>query len=223
MGWKKRKWKKGVAYVRRSRHTQALGARLQREDLARHDPRQGTPRAGEEENVEANKRDAGFLGRDVVHDDVAIRILARRQGSEHGDDELAHAHADGAPQQQRTTAYLVDGVETGEGGDDVDAGRDHLDGEGVLDARVLEVLGSVVEDEVDTRQLLQRLDAHTRQLALEHRAPEAVEVVGLADAHLVVVVRLDLLQLGFDGCVLGIEAAELAERSRRLVVLALLD
>lgn len=129
----------GDTHVGGGRDAQAARAELEREDLARDDPRERAPRRGEEEDVNTDKGDAGFLGRDVVHDDVAGAVLARRRGAEDGDDELADAHAHGAPEEQGPAPELVNGPEAREGGHDVDARRDHLDREGVGDARVLEV------------------------------------------------------------------------------------
>lgn len=98
-----------------------------------------------------------------------------------------------------------------------------MDDEGLADTRVLKVLGAIVEDEVDTSELLESLETHAGELALEHGAAEAVDVAGSALGHLVVVVGLDLGNLGDDGLVVGRETAELAERPGGLVHLSLLD
>lgn len=168
---------------------------LEGENLARHDPGQGTPGRGEKEDVKAHKSDTRFLRGHIVHDDYAIRILAGTQGSAHGHDELTDAHAHSAPEEQGTTAKLVHGPQSGNGGDNVDDRRNHLNDEGILDTRVQEVLRAVVEDEVDTRELLQSLEAHSGDLALDHVAAEAIQVADLAEAHLVLMVRADFGQL----------------------------
>jgi hypothetical protein len=89
--------------------------------------------------------------------------------------------------------------------------------------RVLEVLRAVVEDEVDARQLLQRLQQAARQQPLADSALEALDVARLADALLDVVVGLDLAQLLKEGRVVGRQAAQLAQRLGGLLRVALLD
>ncbi len=146
-------WRKNVGgstYVGSGGHGQARSAVLEREDLARDDPRQGAPGGRKEEDVDADKGDGRLLRSNVVHDDVAGAVLARAGRAEHGDDELADAHADGAEEEQRAAAPCVGCVEPGDGGYDVDGRGDEGDGEGVGDARVEEVLRAVVEDEVDS-------------------------------------------------------------------------
>jgi len=118
---------------------------LEREYLARHNPSQRSPRCRERRDKNANKGDSGHLRGDVVHDDVAVRVLAVGEAGA-TDDELADGHADGAPQQQRAASDLVDGPEAWDGRNDVDGGHDHLDGEGVADTGVLEVSASQVSD-----------------------------------------------------------------------------
>lgn len=210
-------------YVGGSGDGQALGTVLEREDLARDDPGERAPGGSEEENVDADKGDASLLGVRVVDDDLALVILARRQGSEHRDEELADGHADGTAKKEKAAAPPVDSPESREGRDDVDDRSNHLDDEGLAETRVLKVLGAVVEDEVDASQLLQSLEAHARKLALEHGAAEAVDVAGGSDAHLVVVVGLDLGNLVVDGGVVRRQATELAQSGLGAVELTLLD
>jgi len=64
--------------------------------------------------------------------------------------DLTHRHADGTRQKYGTAAEFVDGIESGDRGEDVHYGRDDTDDERVLDAAVGEEGGSVVEDEIDT-------------------------------------------------------------------------
>lgn len=77
-----------------------------------------------------------------MHDNGASRVLARGQSSKHGDEELRGGHADCAPEQQGSTAELVDGVQAGECREHVDDRSNNLDNEGVFQSRVLEVLSS---------------------------------------------------------------------------------
>lgn len=155
-------------------HGQGARAVLQREDFAGDDPAEGAPGRGKEEDVDTDKGDAGLLGGKIVHENVAENILAGGGGAEHGNDELADAHADGAAQKQGATAPALNSPETRQRGDNVDTGGDHLDDERVVDARVGKVLGAVVEYKVDAGQLLQGLEGHAGELALAHAATEAV-------------------------------------------------
>lgn len=210
-------------YVRCGRQTQALGSGLQGIDLARDDPCKGSPSRREEEDENGDKCNASFLGRLVIDDDIAHGVLTGGESAEEGYNELADTHADGTPEEKRATTKFVDGPETRKGGDDVDDGGDDLNREWVLDTGVLEVLGSVIEDEVDARQLLQGLKTHTSKLALEHGPTEAVEVAGLANAKLKFMVRLDLFQFCQNGRVVSRESSQPAERTSGFQLVSLLD
>lgn len=201
-------------------HAEGLGASGQGEDFAGDDPCQRAPGAGEEEDEDADKGHGGLLAGDVLDVDVAVFALAGGQGAADGDDELGDTHADGAHEEERATAPSVNGQEAGDGGDDVDGGGDHGDGEAAGDARVLKVPRAVVEDEVDARELLEGLQGHAGELALQDRRLEAVPVGGLADAALEVEVGLDLAQLRDDGRVSLVEAAHAGQRGGGLFHLA---
>lgn len=144
----------GETYVGCGSKTQGLGTGLERIDLTSDDPGKRTPGRGEEENVDGNKSDTGLLGCGIIDDDVTIGVLASSRGAKNSHNELTDAHTDGTPEEKWATTKLVDGPETGQGGHDVNDRGDDLDREGVADAGVLEVLGSVIEDEVDACQLL---------------------------------------------------------------------
>jgi hypothetical protein len=58
---------------------------------------------------------------------------------------LRDAHADGSEHEERAATPFFDHVEAGEGGDDIDDVGDEGDDEGILDARVLEEGGAVVD------------------------------------------------------------------------------
>lgn len=112
-----------------------------------------------EENVNANKGNGGLLRGQVGR---------AGDGSSDSHDELAYTHADGTHKKEAAATHRFNEVQTREGGYNVDAatvvssraklpsnGGMHLLGddrnnERVLKAGVLEVLGTVVEDEVDT-------------------------------------------------------------------------
>lgn len=212
-----------LTYVGGSRQRQRLGTGLEAEDLTVDNPGERAPGGGEEEDVDADKGDGGLLRGQVVHDNLAGVVLARGQSSQHGDEELRDAHADGTPEKQGATSPAVDGPHTGKSRSDVDGRGDHTDNKTVGEARVLEVLRSVVEDEVDTSQLLERLESAAGELALEDGGLEAVEVATSADGGLVIVVGLDLGNLlGDVGVVLG-KAADLGQGLGGAVDVALLD
>lgn len=101
--------------------------------------------------------------------------------------------------------------------------RNDVNDKRVFEASVGEVIGSVVEDEVDASQLLEGLKEASRHQALADGTLETIDVASFCDAHLVSMVGLNFCQL-FDQCwVSGIEATEPAERLGRLLVLVLLD
>lgn len=101
------------------------------------DPSDRAPRAGEEEDVDANKSDQGLVSLG----------LARESGADTGDDQLADSHTDGTKHEQVATTPLLDHPQTGEGGCDVNDVGNNSDGETVRDTRVLEEGGAVVDYE----------------------------------------------------------------------------
>jgi len=111
-----------------------------------------------------------------VDDDITRRVLAGGSGSEDSNNELGDAHSHGTPQKNRSATPLVDGIKTREGRADVDARGDKRDNERVMESRILEELSTVVEDEVDTSQLLQTLEQTSGQETLSNATLEAVDV-----------------------------------------------
>ena len=88
---------------------------------------------------------------------------------------LANAHSQRTSQEQLASPKSVDAVESGERGDCVDDVRDNLEDEGAR--QLLDVSGeircAVVNDEVDTDKLLERLQNDTRDESLACRASKA--------------------------------------------------
>lgn len=78
-------------------------------------------------------------------------------------------------------------------------------------------------NEVDTNELLQGLKTATSEQTLANCTLEALEIACRANAHLIVVVGDNLVQLLDDGGVVRVEAAELSERLRGSLVLVTLD
>lgn len=91
-------------------HGEGLGTGLEGEDLAGDDPGKGTPGSGEEEDVDADESDGGLLSGEVLDVDDSIGGLACGNGTNNGNDELRDAHADGAPEEKRTTSPFVNEV-----------------------------------------------------------------------------------------------------------------
>lgn len=81
-----------------SGHGQALGASLERVQFTCYNPCDWTPRAGEEEDVDAHKGDGGSLGG---------QIGGSGYGSGDGDDVLTHAHTDTSQQEEVTAAETL--------------------------------------------------------------------------------------------------------------------
>lgn len=73
--------------------------------------------------------------------------------------------------------------------------RNDRNNEWILEPSVLEVLSAVVEDEIDTSQLLKTLEKTAGQKALADGTLEAVEVSGLREAHFITVIGFDFTQL----------------------------
>jgi hypothetical protein len=167
-----------------------------------------------EENVDADESDQRALSDKVLYSDT---------GADARHDELADGHSDGTEEEERATAPCFDEVQAREGRGDVDSRSDHRNCERVRDAAALEEGSAVVEDEVDTGELLKSLEETSSCETLAKVAAEAVEVAGLAEAHLVLVVGHDLAEL-LDNCrVVGRESAESGERLGGPLWLAALD
>ncbi len=128
----------------------------QRLTLADDDPSSGTPGGGKEEDVDTDESDLGLnsaFGGSGDTDDT--------------DDELANQHAEGTPDEQRTTTESFDSPERDGGGANIDESGDKTDQEWVGNcAESLEEGGTEVEDEVDTGPLLHHLGIS--MLALIH-------------------------------------------------------
>lgn len=87
---------------------------------------------------------------------------------------------------------------------------DDRDNKWILEAGILEVLGAVVEDEVDTSQLLEGLKSTAGEKTLANSALEAVRVASFRNAHLIAVIGLNLSKFLNKRWVSRVETAELA-------------
>lgn len=80
-----------------------------------------------------------------------------------GNDEFADKHAQGTPDEKRSTTKLFNGPERDGGRADINESGYETDEEGVMDsAQFLEESGAEVEDEVDTSPLLHHLEGGTK-------------------------------------------------------------
>lgn len=100
-----------------SRESNTTGSNWKREDLANDDPSTRTPCRSKEEDVDADEGDFSLDGGRV----------ASINGSSNGNDEFTDQHAKGTPDQQRTAAEALNGIEGYWSGADVDEGGDEAD------------------------------------------------------------------------------------------------
>jgi hypothetical protein len=161
----------------------------------------------------ANEGDEGLLG-GLIGDGLETNS---------SNDKLTDSHTDGSEEQELSSSPLLDQVQTRESRGDVDTRSDQTDGEAVSDSALLEEGSSVVEDEVDTTQLLECLKTTTGSETLAEVSLEAVDVAGLSKGHLVFVVGGDLSQLGLDRGMVDRKASQFGESASSLLVLALLN
>jgi hypothetical protein len=160
---------------------------------------------------------------DVENKNIPVSVLTSRGRAKHGNDKLADTHPDGTPEKKRSSSPVVARVQPREGRHHVDRACDHSNNERITNPTVLEELRAIVKDKVDTRQLLQSLDAHAGKLALAHASAEAIEVRGFSNRQFKLVVGVDLGELVQHGRVVSREAAEFAQGDTGLVHEAALD
>jgi hypothetical protein len=87
-----------------------------------------------------------------------------------------------------------------------------LNNERILEPGSFEVGSAVVEDEVDTRELLQALQHASSEETFADVPAEAIHVGGFGEAHLIRMVGADFAQLLHERRVVHFEAAQLCER-----------
>lgn len=130
---------------------------------------------------------------------VGVAIGVQGEGAERGEDDEPDEHPDTAKDHGDTAAELLADVETTEGGEDVDGTEDHGGDVRVGDTDGREDLGTVVEEEVGTGELLQGLQGHADEDTTQHsRGSEDLVPLGLATGNLSLVLLADLSQLVLD-------------------------
>ena len=117
-------------------------------------PGQRTPGSGKERDEDADESNAslesGGVGNDSLHFALFVEFLVTAESAAHCHDELGSSHASGADEKELAATKLIDSEDTRDSGEGVDCAGDHLDGEVVVHASALEVLGSIVKNEIDT-------------------------------------------------------------------------
>jgi len=88
---------------------------------------------------------------------------------------------------------------------------------------LLEEGRSVVEDEVDTAQLLESLKTTAGSETLSEVTLEAVDIAGFSKGQLVFVIGGNLSQLSLDRGVIDIKTSQFGERASSFLVFSLLD
>lgn len=98
-----------------------------------------------------------------------------------------------------------------------------MDDKAIGDTRVEEVLRAVVENEVDSCELLQRLETHAGKLSLEHLPSEAIDIAGFSETHLELVVCTNFGQLRLDSRMVRGQTPQFAKRPRSSLIFPTLD
>lgn len=186
-------------------------------------PGNWSPRAGEEENVDANESDGSLLGSFVVDNDISQGILAGCSSSEYGNKKLRHGHANGTYEQDGPSSPLVNSIKTGDIRADEDTAGNQTNDKLILEPRILEKLSAIVENKVDTGQLLKSLEQASSQKTLSKITLETFNVAGTSNAHLVVVVCLDLGKFREQSGIIFRETSELGKTLYGACVIVLLD
>lgn len=158
----------------------------------------GNSEADDEETGGGNhSRANGRVGAGVGVVGVAVGVQGER--AQGGEDDEPQEHPDTTDDHGDAAAELLADVQTTEGGEDVDGTEDHGGDVRVGDTDGREDLGSVVEEEVGTGELLQGLQGHTDEDTTEHsRGSEDLEPLGLATGNLSLVLLANLSQLVLD-------------------------
>ncbi|KAG7862983.1 hypothetical protein KL939_000302 [Ogataea angusta] len=124
-----------------------------------------TPRGGEEEDVQTREEDHGVSHALVrIHAELA---LVQNLGTDGCEDDQADAHTDTTADQSESSSETVNNKQRADGGGKVDNTKNNRGLERVGQTHRLENGGTVVEEIVVTRQLLQRLQDHTNKQSVE--------------------------------------------------------
>lgn len=155
-------------------------------------PGDRSPGGSEEEDVDANKSNSSFLCSFVMNDNVAQGILAGGGSSQNSNEELRNSHANSSQKQNWASSPLINSIETGDSRADINTASNQTDNKLILKPRVLEELSTVIEDKVDTGQLLESLEETSSKKTFSKVTLETFEITGASNAHLEFMVCADL-------------------------------
>lgn len=192
-----------------------------REEFLSKDPCDGTPGVGEvdgEEPDEDNGNPTLSDGKMLVL--VPLRLVDTLNG---GDDDVADEHTNGTDNQESLTTEPIQEEDSGEGEDNLqdtsDTGSKQISGGG-RETETLEDLRSIVQDGIDTGELLEHHHTTSQEDTLDHvgseeSLPWGKDTTTANQLSLGLFVEhdssLDFQELGSEERVLGVEAAESAE------------
>lgn len=172
-------------------HGHSLGTDVEREDLAGDDPGNWSPSSSEEGDVDADEGDQDLL---------SGQVGVRDGNTDDGDDVLAEEHTSGTDEEERTTTSTVNEPDTRNGHADVDDVGGNGDQERIRNTRALEEGRAVVEDEVDTGELLPSLEEDTGQDTEQDLVVGHLEAVGVRRfAQLLLSAQVGTDFIEFDG------------------------
>ena len=126
-----------------------------------------------------------------MHNDISCCILACGGSSQNGDNELRDTHSNCTPEKDWPTTPLLDDIQPRERGSSIHTVGDQTDGEGVVKSRVLEKLSTIIEDKIDTSELLESLKTTSRNESLEKISFETINVGGISEVQFILMVGLD--------------------------------
>ena len=168
-------------------------------------PDDGTPGGGEADDEETGEDDHGDTG------GVRSRVDVKNRVTDRSPDQEADEHPSSSSHQTLAASVVLDDVQTGQGHTKVDGTQNDLSDVRVAQTHTLEDGGTVVEDEVGTGQLLQRLETNTENGTVEHaRASEDLVPSSLAGSELLLKLVLHVGHLLGHDAVVGRDTVELS-------------
>jgi len=167
-------------------------------------PDNGTPGSGKTDNEEAGEDNHSNTGR--VRRGVGVQNLVTNGSPDHE----ANEHPGGTDHKTVAASIVLNNVQARQGHTEVDSAKDNLGNERVAQTDTLEDASSVVEDEVGTGQLLQRLQSDSKHSPVEHaRTGENLVPRGIASVLLLVQLLLHIGHLLSNNAVVGGDTVEL--------------
>lgn len=147
-----------------SRNTHTGGAVAGWVEFTDNRPDDRSPGGCEADNEEAGKDNQGSAGFGSGRRIGLVERVVTDSSKNHKADE----HPDGTSNQRFATSKVLDNVETDDGNAKVDTSHNHLGHVAVVETSGSEDGVAVVEDEVGTGELLQRLQDNSEDSAVKH-------------------------------------------------------